>query len=148
MKLYFLDDHIYFNMLPADKLNYVSNLQKKDKKVMMIGDGLNDAGALKKSNVGVSISEDINSFSPACDAILDASSFNQLPLFISFSKIAMKIVYVSFFISFMYNIVGMYFAIKGDMTPVFAAILMPLSSITIVVFTTVSTNSLFKRLSR
>ena len=148
MKLYFLDDHIYFNMLPADKLNYVSNLQKKDKKVMMIGDGLNDAGALKKSNVGVSISEDINSFSPACDAILDASSFNQLPLFISFSKIAMKIVYVSFFISFMYNIVGMYFAIKGNMTPVFAAILMPLSSITIVVFTTVSTNSLFKRLSR
>jgi len=59
----------------------------------------------------------------------------------------MKVVYLSFFISFMYNIVGMYFAIKGDMTPIFAAILMPVSSITVVVFTTASTNSLFKKIN-
>jgi Cu+-exporting ATPase len=148
MQTYFPEGNICFDMLPPEKLNYIAKLQKSHKKVMMIGDGLNDAGALQQSNVGISISEDINSFSPACDAILDASNFNKLPLFIKFSKMAMKVVYISFFISFMYNIVGMYFAIKGDMTPIFAAILMPVSSITIVVFTTVSTNSLFKKINR
>ena len=147
MQTYFSKENIYFDMLPPDKLNYIAELQKTDKNVMMIGDGLNDAGCLQQSNVGVSISEDINSFSPACDAILDASNFNKLPLFIKFSKMAMKVVYLSFFISFMYNIVGMYFAIKGDVTPIFAAILMPVSSITVVVFTTSSTNSLFKKIN-
>jgi len=147
MQTYFPKENIYFDMLPPDKLNYIAELQETDKNVMMIGDGLNDAGGLQQSNVGVSISEDINSFSPACDAILDASNFNKLPLFIKFSKMAMKVVYLSFFISFMYNIVGIYFAIKGDMTPIFAAILMPVSSITVVMFTTITTNSLFRKIN-
>lgn len=146
METYFSTENIHFEMKPSDKLGYIETLQNHNKNVMMIGDGLNDAGALKKSDVGVSISEDINSFSPACDAILDAKNFDKLPEFINLSKSAMKVVYASFIISFMYNIGGMYFAIKGDMTPIFAAILMPISSITVVVFATATTNMLFKKL--
>ena len=71
-----------------------------------------------------------------------------VPIFIKFTSMAMKVVYASFVISFMYNIGGMYFAIKGEMTPIFAAILMPISSITVVVFTNLTTNYIFKRLSR
>lgn len=133
-----------FNQQPEDKLNYIKKLQQKNEKVIMIGDGLNDAGALKQSNVGISISEDVNTFSPACDAILDAAVFDKIPLFLNYCKGSMRIIMASFIISFLYNIVGLGFAVQGLLSPVVAAILMPLSSITVVVFVTISTNLLYR----
>ncbi|PKP45215.1 MAG: heavy metal translocating P-type ATPase [Bacteroidetes bacterium HGW-Bacteroidetes-12] len=134
-----------FNQQPDDKLKFIKQLQQKNQKVVMIGDGLNDAGALKQSNVGISISEDVNTFSPACDAILEASAFDKIPLFLKFCKGSMHIIVVSFIISFLYNIVGLSFAVQGLLSPVVAAILMPLSSITVVVFVTISTNLLYRK---
>jgi Cu+-exporting ATPase len=131
---------IYFNQSPQEKLDYIIALQNENKTVLMVGDGLNDAGALKQSDAGISISENINNFSPACDGILEANSFTKLKDFINFSSISKNIIIVSFIISFIYNVVGIYFAVTGNLSPLFAAILMPLSSITVVVFTTVSTN--------
>ena len=87
-------------------------------------------------------------FSPACDAILDASKFNQLHQFIKASKNAITIIKWSFLLSFIYNIIGLYFAVTGQLAPVIAAILMPLSSISIVVFTTIATNFLGRKLNR
>ena len=112
----------------------------------MVGDGLNDAGALAQSDVGIAISENVNVFSPACDAILDAKKFNQLFSYINISKSAIKIIKWSFMLSFMYNIIGLYFAVTGQLSPVIAAILMPLSSISIVIFTTVTSNLVGKKL--
>lgn len=129
-----------FDQTPEDKLNYVKNLQQSGERILMIGDGLNDSGALKQSDVGVSISEDVNTFSPACDAILDAKVFDKLPSYISFCKSSISIVITSFVISFLYNIVGLTFAVQGLLSPIFAAILMPLSSITVVVFVTIASN--------
>ena len=136
---------MFFGQTPFDKLNYIEKLQNNNEKVMMIGDGLNDAGALKRSNVGISVAEDINNFSPACDGILDAESFNKLNTFIKFSKTSKNIIIFSFIISFIYNIVGISFAVQGTLSPVISAILMPLSSISVVVFTTLTTNILAKR---
>lgn len=134
-----------FNQSPEDKLNFIKTAQRNNKNTLMIGDGLNDAGALKQSNVGISISEDVNTFSPACDAILDAQVFDQLPTFISFAKGSIRIIIISFVISFLYNIVGLTFAVQGILTPIFAAILMPLSSITVVIFVTLASNILAKQ---
>ena len=125
-----------FNQKPADKLEFVKRLQQKGKKVLMLGDGLNDAGALAQSDVGLTISEDINVFSPACDGILDASRFALLPRFLSLAKKGVRIIGYAFIFSLFYNLIGLGFAITGHLKPVVAAILMPLSSISIVVFTT------------
>jgi len=113
---------------------------------MMVGDGLNDAGALVQSNVGIAISENVNVFSPACDGILDASKFEQLFNYIMASKKSIKIIKLSFLLSFLYNVIGLYFAVTGQLEPVIAAILMPLSSISVVGFTTLATNFLGKKL--
>lgn len=138
--------HFYFNQKPEDKLEFIKQLQKQHKNVLMVGDGLNDAGAFAQSDVGIAISEDINVFSPASDGILDASKFKQLYIYIQASKNAVKIIKLSFILSLLYNVVGLYFAITGQLQPVIAAILMPLSSISIVAFTTLATNFLGRKL--
>ena len=129
-----------FNQKPEDKLNHIKQLRDEGKNVLMIGDGLNDAGALKQSNVGLVIAEDINVFSPASDGIIDASKFSKVDNLLRLSKKTLKIIKISFVISLLYNLIGMYFAITGRLSPIIAAILMPLSSITIVVFVTIATN--------
>jgi Cu+-exporting ATPase len=139
---------LLFNQKPNDKLEVVKQLQLKNQKVAMIGDGLNDAGALAQSDVGIALSENINVFSPACDAILDATQFHKIEHFFKASKKAISIIKYCFILSLCYNAVGLYFAVTGQLMPVIAAILMPLSSISIVVFTTISTNILGKKLER
>ncbi len=133
---------LYFNYSPHDKLNFIEKLQNQNKKVLMFGDGLNDAGALKQSDVGISITDNTNNFTPASDAILDSQSFRLINVFINFSKTSKKIIIASFVLSIIYNIIGLTFAFEGKLTPLFAAILMPLSSISVVIFTTIATNLL------
>ncbi len=140
------NSQILFNQKPEDKLKYIKGLQNDKEHVMMLGDGLNDAGALAQSNVGIAISENINVFSPACDGILDAREFENLPKFIDLSKKAIFIIKISFVLSFLYNLIGMYFAVTGKLSPIIAAVLMPISSISVVIFVTLSTNYISKKL--
>lgn len=127
---------LIFNQKPEQKLEFIKKLQQEGKNVMMVGDGLNDAGALAQSNIGVSISENVNVFSPACDAILDATEFQKLNYFLQLSKNSITTIKMSFTLSLLYNLIGLYFAVTGNLLPLVAAIIMPLSTITIVSFVT------------
>ena len=139
---------MYFDQKPEQKLTFIQKNQSKDQKVMMVGDGLNDAGALAQSDVGIAISEDINIFSPASDGILSAEKFQQIPLFMQLARKSINVIRLAFLLSLIYNLIGLYFAVTGQLSPIIAAILMPLSSISIVVFTTLATKFISKKLHK
>lgn len=145
LKALFPSENLYFNQNPKDKLAFIKNLQQKGKTVLMLGDGLNDAGALQQSDVGIVVAENTNNFTPACNAILDAKQFEKLPQFLSFAKGSVRLVYFAYLLAFGYNVIGLYFACQGLLSPVIAAILMPLSSITIVTFGVGMSSLLFKK---
>jgi Cu+-exporting ATPase len=131
------DLHVLFRQSPQDKLEYIKKLQLQGKNVMMLGDGLNDAGALRQAQVGIAVTDATNLFSPASDGILDGSQVGQLAQMLRYAKTGKRIVTVSFILSILYNIVGLSFATQAKLSPLIAAILMPASSISIVVLVSV-----------
>lgn len=132
-ELFGADSKLYFKVPPERKLEYIQSLQENSKQaIMMVGDGLNDAGALKQSHVGIAVTENMNNFTPASDAVLDGSAFNKLNELFLYVLDRKKIIMIIFCYSFLYNVIGSWFALRGVLEPVIAAILMPLSSISII----------------
>jgi Cu+-exporting ATPase len=125
---------VEFNQSPHDKLNVIRELQAAGRRVMMVGDGLNDAGALQQAEVGVAVVEKVGTFSPASDVILDAAQLPRLADVLAFSRRAAQVVRAGFMVSGFYNIVGVSIAAAGMLSPIVCAVLMPLSSVTVVLF--------------
>lgn len=134
-----------FNQSPQQKLDFIKYLQQNNGNVLMLGDGLNDAGALMQSQVGIAVSDNSAQFSPASDAILDGNHVALLSRFISYARAGKNIVLASFILSILYNFVGLSFAVQGILSPMIAAILMPASSISIVLFVSICSSVVAKR---
>jgi P-type Cu+ transporter len=130
------DGNMLFGMSPQDKLERIQELQRKGRKVIMVGDGLNDAGALMQAEAGIAVSDNLNSYFPACDAILDGSELNRLDSLLSFSRVSRKVLIATFTVSVLYNCVGIYFSLMGELSPFVAAVLMPASTFTVIGMTT------------
>ncbi|MCY1520072.1 Copper-exporting P-type ATPase [compost metagenome] len=144
-RLFPKETEMRFGQRPAQKLNVIFEKQKSGARVRMLGDGLNDAGALKQSDFGIAITDNVNNFTPGCDAILKGSSLPYLPDFCQLSKDGLKIIKSSFVIAAAYNCIGLYYAVQGTLYPLVAAILMPVSTITIISFTTLATRYYAKK---
>ena len=128
------DAKIRFNQSPLDKLGFIERLQKSGRTVMMVGDGLNDAGALKQSDVGVAVVENIGAFSPASDVIMDASLVPRTHELLRYGRTTVRIVRAGFVVSTLYNVLGIAIAATGNLSPLVCAVLMPLSSVSVVAF--------------
>lgn len=141
------DTEMYFDQSPEDKMAYIAHLQESGKKVMMIGDGLNDAGALAQANVGLAVVDDVHTFSPSSDGIIEGKKLRKLLTYLGLTDYGRKVVWMSYGFSLLYNLTGLYFALTGQLTPLIAAILMPLSSISVLLFVTIMINLKSRRLA-
>lgn len=137
---------LLFNLQPSDKMDHIASLQANGSKVMMIGDGLNDAGALKQAGVGIAVTDDTGLFTPGCDGIVQGTQVHQLDRFLALARASTRILRIAFTISFLYNAVALTFAVTGHLTPLVAAILMPLSSISVVGFASIGVHLAAKRM--
>ncbi len=138
-KLFPAGTQLGFGQSPFEKLERIGCLQQSGHRVFMVGDGLNDAGALRQSDVGAAVVQNLGSFSPASDVILGGDQVPSLAAALAFSKRAVAVVRISFAASALYNAIGVAIAAHGDLAPIVCAILMPLSSITVVVLACGST---------
>ena len=137
ISLGFKPGNCFFKQEPKDKASFIAERQKLGRKVLMLGDGLNDVGALGTADVGMALSEDMFRFTPSSDAILDAKDFHLLHRFFAVSKYAKIVLKICLAFSITYNFIGLSFAITASLSPIVAAILMPISSITVVFLSSV-----------
>src|SRR3989338_5343830 len=119
------------NVLPEEKENQVMELQKQGM-VAFIGDGINDAPALKQSNVGIAMGSGSDIAIEAGDIVLASSSLRGVVQSINLSKATFKKIKQNLFWAFAYNIVAIPIAVLGLLHPVIAEIAMALSSVTVV----------------
>lgn len=121
-----------YGVSPIEKLEKIEILQNQGKKVLFIGDGLNDAGALKKADISIAVASQNTLFTPEADALIRLENLPKLKSLIDYAKYAKNSLKKIFSFSLIYNIIGVSLSVSAMLHPLFAAALMMLSSFTII----------------
>lgn len=122
----------YANQLPKDKIDFITKIQNEGKKVMMIGDGINDAPSLVKSDIGLAISNATDISTEASDIAMITSDLDVLIKLFNIGSESAKTLKMNLFWAFSYNFIGIPLAMTGLLKPILAAALMAISSLLIV----------------
>ena len=124
--------HLRARMTPEAKLSAIRKRQARGRRVLMVGDGLNDAGALAGADVGLAVSDDTACLVPACDGVIRGDRVRFLPEYLRYARRGRRVIAICFTVSVLYNGLGLALALAGRLTPLATAILMPVSSLTVI----------------
>jgi len=140
-------DHLRFNCRPDDKIERIMEAREGGDAVLMVGDGLNDAGAMGEADVAIAVTDDTATLVPACDVIMNAASITKLPALLRYARSMKHMIWTSLVFSIFYNALGLTLAIIGELSPLVAAILMPVSSLTVIAISVGGARRLSRRLA-
>lgn len=124
-------DDIKWELMPEDKVKEIE-AQKGRQIVAMVGDGINDAPALSAAHIGIAMGCGTELTRESANINLLGDDIRLIPYLIHISKKVRRKVYVNFFWAFIYNIIGIVFAVYGIITPLIAVIAMILSSLFVI----------------
>jgi Cu+-exporting ATPase len=143
-KLFPFGSELVYKLSPIEKANGIAKMEESVR-CAYVGDGLNDTGALQEASVGISVSDAHQRFTPAADILIPGEQLKNLPAIVAYAKACRRIVFMSFGLSLLYNVIGLSYALTGNLSPLVAAVLMPVSTFTIILFTTSATRRAYKR---
>lgn len=130
--------NIIANVLPTEKADKIKNLQKENRKIMMVGDGINDSPALAISDIGVSITSGTDIAMDSSDVILMQNDLSKILSLIKISKKTIRNIKQNLFWAFFYNVLmipiamGVLKPIGISINPMIAGLAMTLSSLTVI----------------
>ncbi len=122
--------HVKAEVLPAEKVDYIRALQAQGERVLMVGDGINDAAALTQADVGIAVRQGTDIALAAADIVV--GGLGQLPLSFSWAESTLRAVRHNLRWAYLYNVLAVPLAIAGLLHPIMAEIAMALSSLTVI----------------
>lgn len=125
-------NHAVPEMSPEKKRVFIRELQAEGKRIMMVGDGINDAAALTESATGVAMGRGTDIAMESADAVLVRNDLAVIPFFLSLSAQAYGVIRQNIFWAFFYNVVAIPLAVSGVLHPIIAAGAMAASSLFVV----------------
>ncbi|PWB62472.1 MAG: hypothetical protein C3F14_09820, partial [Deltaproteobacteria bacterium] len=125
-------DAVFSRVTPAEKADLIRCARKGGARVLMIGDGVNDAPALVEADVGVAVGRGTDIAIESADVVLTGGDLSLVPRFLSLSRKTMRIIRQNLAWAFSYNLIAIPLAVSGHLHPILAAGFMSASSLAVV----------------